>query len=145
MMARKDPEHGEADDLNQSEEVNSSQRDVAQEGEVRLVFGGIISSLMHPLTNLENRSEEDGDSGQDEDQDPSQPLLSTDTQTPVDVSDGDDGGRHVPGRPRKEHTAIRTPTQNRSSLGVSKPINMSRPTKDMMDMKMEKSLISFLS
>ena len=31
------------------------------------------------------------------------------------------------------------------SLGVSKPINMSRPTKVMIDMKMEKSLISFLS
>lgn len=31
------------------------------------------------------------------------------------------------------------------SLGVSNPINISRPTKHMIDMKMEKSLISFLS
>lgn len=31
------------------------------------------------------------------------------------------------------------------SLGVSNPINISRPTKDMIDMKMAKSLISFLS
>lgn len=31
------------------------------------------------------------------------------------------------------------------SLGVSNPINISRPTKLMIDMKMEKSLISFLS
>lgn len=30
------------------------------------------------------------------------------------------------------------------SLGVSKPINISRPTKDRIDKKMEKSLISFL-
>lgn len=30
-------------------------------------------------------------------------------------------------------------------MGVSKPINISRPTKHMIDMKMEKSLISFLS
>lgn len=31
------------------------------------------------------------------------------------------------------------------SLGVSNPINISRPTKHKIDMKMEKSLISFLS
>lgn len=31
------------------------------------------------------------------------------------------------------------------SLGVLSPINMSRPTKVIMDMKMEKSLMSFLS
>lgn len=31
------------------------------------------------------------------------------------------------------------------SLGVSNPINISIPTKHMIDMKMEKSLISFLS
>lgn len=31
------------------------------------------------------------------------------------------------------------------SLGVSKPTHISRPTKDMIDMKMAKSLISFLS
>ena len=31
------------------------------------------------------------------------------------------------------------------SLGVLSPINISRPTKVMIDMKMEKSLISFLS
>lgn len=31
------------------------------------------------------------------------------------------------------------------SLGVSNPISISRPTKDMIDMKMAKSLISFLS
>jgi hypothetical protein len=31
------------------------------------------------------------------------------------------------------------------SLGVFRPISMSRPTKVMMDMKMEKSLMSFLS
>lgn len=30
-------------------------------------------------------------------------------------------------------------------MGVSKPINISRATKDMIDMKMAKSLISFLS
>lgn len=30
------------------------------------------------------------------------------------------------------------------SLGVSKPINISRPTKHRIDKKMEKSLISFL-
>lgn len=34
-----DPEDGETDDLDQGEEVDSSQRDVTQEGEVWLVFG----------------------------------------------------------------------------------------------------------
>ena len=35
-----DPEDGQTDDLDQGEEMDPPQGDVAQEGEVRLVFGG---------------------------------------------------------------------------------------------------------
>lgn len=52
-----DPEDGQADDLNEGEKMDASQRNVAQEGEVRLVFGRHQIQL-DPLPELEQRNTE---------------------------------------------------------------------------------------
>lgn len=49
-----DPEDGQTRDLDEGEEMDASQRDVTQEGEVRLVFGWHQIQL-DPLPELEQK------------------------------------------------------------------------------------------